>query len=127
MLFSFLTGESPALAVKSKARSLRTEKSSADDAEQNQIQTADPGPTTARNAADDSVVHSSPPSAEFAADGGEVLVDDAAIELALEKDIPDETGEKSSSADGDEGVVDGDDWAEEEKQLREENRRVCGQ
>jgi hypothetical protein len=52
----------------------------------------------------------------------DLVVDDAAIALALQKDTVDETSEKSSSADGDEEVVDGDDFAEEEKQLREENR-----
>ena len=51
----------------------------------------------------------------------DLILDEAAIELAL-KDTSESAVEKSGSIDGDDDVADGDDWAEEEKKLREENR-----
>jgi hypothetical protein len=51
----------------------------------------------------------------------ELVLDEAAIDLAL-KDNSEAAAEKSGSIDGDDDVADGDDWAEEEKKLREENR-----
>jgi hypothetical protein len=60
-------------------------------------------------------------SVESTAQPDELILDEAAIELAL-TDITEAAAEKSSSIDGDDEVAEGDDWAEEEKKLREENR-----
>ena len=52
----------------------------------------------------------------------DLILDEEAIDLALKDTLLEAAGGKSGSIDGDDEVADGDDWAEEEKKLREENR-----
>ena len=59
--------------------------------------------------------------ASVSADSSEIIVDNAVIQLELEKD---NVSEKASSVDEDDEGAGGDDWAEEEKKLREQNRSV---